>query len=114
MIGASLNPQRYSNMAVRRLKENGKKVMALGIRPGEIDGVNILVDLPELDNIDTISLYLNPLRQKAYYDYILKLNPRRIIFNPGTENIELVKLAKEKGIETEFSCMLVMLSTGIY
>ena len=62
----------------------------------------------------TITLYLNSQRQKAYYDYILGLKPQRIIFNPGTENLELIKLAKEQGIEIEIACTLVMLSTGAY
>ena len=88
--------------------------MALGLKEGEIDGVPILTGKPDLGEIHTISLYLNESRQKEYYEYLFSLKPQRIIFNPGTENIELKQLAKERGIDAQFSCMLVMLSIGDY
>ncbi len=114
VLGASPNNSRYSNRAVRSLHRHGHEAVPVGIRQGEIDGVEIITDLPQRDDIDTVTLYLNPQRQKDYYDYILRLKPNRIIFNPGTENPELSKLAREAGIETEAACTLVKLSTGDY
>ena len=114
VLGASPNTSRYSNIAVHRLNKNGVEAVPVGIREGVIDGIDIIKGEPSVDDVHTITLYLNPQRQKAYYDYILGLKPQRIIFNPGTENLELIKLAKEQGIETEIACTLVMLSTGAY
>ena len=88
--------------------------MAVGLREANVFGVDIQKGQPLAEEIDTITLYLNPERQKDYYDYILGLDPKRIIFNPGTENFELVRMAKEKGIEVEIACTLVMLSVGAY
>jgi len=114
ILGATTNQSRYGYIATSRLKDYGHEVVPVGIRVGDIEGVDILLGKPEVDGIDTITLYLNPTRQKEYYDYILGLNPKRIIFNPGTENAELVRLAKEKNIETEIACTLVMLSIGSF
>lgn len=114
VLGASTNPTRYSYTAVHNLKANGHEVVPLGVKEGEVAGEEVLIGQPPLEDIDTITLYLNPARQKAYYDYIISLHPRRIIFNPGTENPELVQLAKEHGIESEIACTLVMLSVGTY
>ena len=114
VLGASTNPSRYSNIAVNRLKNSGHEVVPVGIRQGAIAGIDILNGEPDVEGVDTITLYLNPTRQQPYYDYILGLQPKRIIFNPGTENAELVKLAREKGIETEIACTLVLLSMGTY
>lgn len=114
VLGASLKPQRYSNIALNRLVNHEHEVVAIGLREGIVAGVAIQKGQPDLTAIDTITLYLNPKRQVAYYDYILGLNPKRIIFNPGTENMELVQLARAKGIETEIACTLVMLSVGNY
>lgn len=114
VLGASNNPSRYSYRATRMLTQHGYEAVPVGIKKGNIAGIEIINDTPESDDIDTITLYLNPERQKQYYDYILSLQPNRIIFNPGTENYELAKLAKEQGIETEIACTLVMLSTGQY
>jgi len=114
VLGASENPNRYSNMAVKKLSSHGHPVVAIGRRAGKIDGIIISNErLPQTD-IDTVTLYLNPTNQVPYYDYILSLNPKRIIFNPGTENEELDKLAKKNGIETKEACTLVMLSTNQY
>ena len=112
VIGASENPQRYSFIAVNRLKEKDHSVVAVGAREGKIGDTQILKATPAFENIDTITLYLNPGRQKELYTYILDLNPKRIIFNPGAENPELEKLARSKGIEVVEACTLVMLSTG--
>lgn len=114
VFGASPNPSRYSNRAVSSLKRNGHEVVPVGFRKGEIAGIEIIKDNPTVEAVHTITLYLNPQRQVAYYDYILGLNPQRIIFNPGTENPELIKLAQDKGIEVEIACTLVMLSVGNY
>ncbi|MBA3647590.1 MAG: CoA-binding protein [Chitinophagales bacterium] len=112
VLGASANPSRYSFLAVNRLLKHGHKVIPIGIREGNISGISILINTPDLKDIDTITLYLNPQRQKQYYDYILSLKPKRIIFNPGTENDELISLAESHGIKPIEGCTLVMLATG--
>ena len=114
VLGASQNPQRYSNMAVKKLAAYQHPVTAIGRRDGNINDIEILKDPPAIEDIDTVTLYLNPVNQKPYYDYILSLNPKRIIFNPGAENQELELLAKKKGIATMDACTLVLLSTGQY
>jgi uncharacterized protein len=114
VIGASENPQRYSYLAVQRLSAHNHPVIALGLRPGKIGNTPIETEHRNFDAVDTVTLYLNPARQKEYYDYILSLHPKRIIFNPGTENDELYGLAQAKGIEVQEACTLVMLSTNQY
>ncbi|HYV90444.1 MAG TPA: CoA-binding protein [Chitinophagales bacterium] len=114
VIGASANPARYSNLAVKKLKSYGHEVVPIGIREGTIDNIPIVIGRPEIKNVDTVTLYLNASRQKEYYDYIFKLRPKRIIFNPGAENPEFERLSEEKGIEPLEACTLVMLSTGQY
>jgi len=114
VLGASTNPERISGEAIQRLQKAGHEVVAIGIREGEIHGVPVMTGMPEMAGVHTVSLYLNPERQKEYYAYILGLHPQRIIFNPGTENHELARLAREAGIESEFACTLVMLSLNAY
>ena len=114
VLGASANPSRYSNLAVKKLRSYQHPVVAIGKKPGKVDDVEIVTDHLPVDAVDTITLYLNPMNQKEYYDYILELQPNRIIFNPGTENEELMKRSKENGIEPVVGCTLVMLSTGMY
>lgn len=114
VIGASLNPNRYSNLAINRLVNHDHTVEALGLRKGEVAGVSIATEKEDFKNIDTVTLYLNPKRQEEYYDYILSLKPRRVIFNPGTENPELYKILKENNIESEVACTLVLLGTNQY
>jgi uncharacterized protein len=114
VIGASENPQRYSYLAVQKLNAHQHPVIALGKRTGHIGSTIIETEHKHFENIDTVTLYLNPQRQKDYYDYILSLHPQRIIFNPGTENDELYELAKAKGIAVEEACTLVLLSTNQY
>ncbi len=114
VIGASENPARYSYLAVKKLTSKGYPVVAIGTKKGKIDDTIIETEKISFENIDTISLYLNAGFQKQYYDYILSLAPKRIIFNPGTENDELFALAKKNGIESLEACTLVMLSTGQY
>ena len=113
VIGASENPARYSNIAMRMLHEYEHEVVALGRRAGQVNGTKIIDNWPEeIEGLDTLTLYLNPRNQVPHYDYIIGLKPKRIIFNPGTENPDLVRLAKEKGIETTEACTLVMLRTN--
>ncbi|MEO5984921.1 MAG: CoA-binding protein [Ferruginibacter sp.] len=114
VLGASENPQRYSYLAVQKLLNNQHPVVAVGKKAGMVKGVQISTGKEHFSEIDTITLYLNPANQKQYYDYILSLNPKRIIFNPGTENPELATLAKNNSIDTLQACTLVMLSTGQY
>ncbi len=114
VLGATPNAERYSYLATMRLAQHGHEVVPVGIRKGEIEGIKIVEGKPEEEGVDTVTLYIGPDRQPEYYDYILSLKPKRIIFNPGTENPELVKLAKEQGIETVEGCTLVMLSIGAY
>lgn len=114
VLGASANPERYSYLAINRLVQHGHKVLPIGLRAGAVAGVKIITNQPAVENVDTVTLYLNPQRQKQYYDYLLALKPRRIIFNPGTENEELEKMAADNGIEPVEACTLVMLSTGQY
>ncbi|WP_109851883.1 CoA-binding protein [Aquimarina sp. AU58] len=114
VLGASLKADRYSNFAIHKLVTYGHEVAAVGLKKGEVAGVKIETDINDVDNIDTITLYLNPLRQQPYYDDIIQLNPRRVIFNPGTENPDFYQKLKEVNIEVEIACTLVLLSTNQY
>lgn len=114
VFGASLKEERYSHMAVRRLINKGLNVVAFGLKEGSIGDVQIDTQNLKYQNIDTVTLYLNPTRQKEYYDYILSLAPRRVIFNPGTENEEFAQLLVSKGIIAEVACTLVLLSIDEY
>ena len=114
VLGASDNPARYSFRAVHMLKNHGHEVLPVGIRKGEVAGMSIHTDRPQATDIDTVTLYVGPQNQPAWYDYILDLKPRRILFNPGTENPEFERMAHERGIQTEEACTLVLLSIGQY
>lgn len=114
ILGASENPSRYSYLALHKLLAHGHHVVAIGKKAGNLADIPIQKGMPPVQDIDTITLYLNPANQKNYYDYLLSLNPKRIIFNPGTENEELEMMANEKGIKTLHACTLVMLSTNQY
>ena len=114
VIGASKNPNKYSNIAIKRLVEKEIQVVAIGIKEGVVSGVTIEVEKKDYKNIDTVNLYLNPKNQETYYNYIIGLKPRRVIFNPGAENAEFVKLLEENNIEAEIACSLVLLSTNQY
>ena len=114
VLGASENPQRYSNMAIKSLLRHGQEVAAVGLKAGDVNGVTIQTGQPALENIDTVTMYVGPRNQPPFYDYILSLKPKRIIFNPGAENEELEQLAKKNGIEVVEACTLVMLSVGSY
>jgi predicted CoA-binding protein len=114
VLGASENPSRYSYLAVRKLLNHGHPVVAIGKKKGKIADTPIETEHLAVQDVDTITLYLNPMNQEQYIDYILNLRPRRIIFNPGTENEDLITRAKENGINPVVACTLVMLSTGQY
>lgn len=114
VLGASENPSRYSYLAVRKLTNHQHPVVAIGKKKGKVGDVAIETDHLPVQDVHTVTLYLNPRNQQEYYDYILSLQPDRIIFNPGTENEELERMAKENGIETVEGCTLVMLSIGNY
>ena len=114
ILGASLNSKRYSNIAITRLVANGHEVKAVGIREGSVGEIKIETGLPDFIGIHTVTLYLNPMRQLAYYNYIISLNPKRVIFNPGTENMELIELLKKNNIQAEIACNLVLLAINQY
>jgi len=114
VLGASGNPARYSYLAINRLHHNGHPVVAIGKKKSMVDGVEITTEKPLANDIDTVTLYLSQANQREYYNYILSLKPKRIIFNPGAENAELYDLAKANNIKPMEACTLVLLSTGQY
>ncbi len=114
VIGASQNPSRYAYKATMMLKTHQHKVVPYGLREGEIDGIKIITEWPHTQDFDTVTLYLNPHNQKELYERILNLKPKRVVFNPGTENTELEQKLENAGIEALRACTLVLLSTGQY
>ena len=114
VIGASLNPDRYSSKAVLMLSNAGIPVIAFGLKKGSISNVQIDTALKSYKNIHTVTLYLNPKHQETYYDYIIKLKPKRVIFNPGTENPIFYRILRESNVYYEIACTLVLLSTNQY
>jgi predicted CoA-binding protein len=114
VIGATPKSDRFAYRATVSLNRHGHKVYPIGIHEGEIDGLKILTNKPELNDVDTVTLYVGPRNQVHWIDYILSLKPKRIIFNPGTENQELIDRAEKQGIECIDACTLVMLSIGQY
>lgn len=114
VMGASTNPGRYAYKAIKMLQRYGHPVVALGKKEEDLDGTKIEKEHVPFEDVDTVTLYLNPMNQKQYYDYIVGLKPERVIFNPGTENPELYTLLRENGIGIEVACTLVMLSINDY
>ena len=114
VLGASTSPSRYSYKAIMKLTEHGHDVAAIGLREGEVAGVPITREMEAFENIHTVTLYLGPANQQQYLNYIIGLKPERIVFNPGTYNPELEKMAEAAGIETVSDCTLVMLDLGDY
>ena len=114
VLGASLNPGTYSNLAIKRLRAKDIVVIAIGKQKGFVEDVEIEIEKKLFKNVDTVTLYLNPKRQKEYYSYVLALKPRRVIFNPGTENNVFVELLEKNKIGTEIACTLVLLSINQY
>jgi uncharacterized protein len=114
LLGATPNPARYAFLAAKMMKEREVPFVPVGIKTGEVSGETILdlKEKPAISDVDTITLYLGPQSQKEWYDYILSLKPKRIIFNPGSENPELMEIAQSKNIEVMPACSLVLLSSG--
>ena len=113
-MGASLKEDRYSNIVIKRLLKHNNDVVAFGLREGQVDDVTIVTVLSSYKHIDTVTLYLSPKHQNLYYEYIIGLNPNRVIFNPGTENVDFQQLLKEQNIYFEEACTLVLLGTNQY
>ncbi len=114
VLGANPNPERYSHKAIVALRSKGHDVIGVGKRKGAVADIEIEDGKLLYDNIHTITIYLNASNQKAWYDFILSTNPKRIILNPGAENSELETMARDKGIEVMEACTLVLLATGNY
>jgi predicted CoA-binding protein len=114
VIGASDNPDRYANIATRMLKQYGHEVVPVGLKECMIGDTKVTKELVPIADVDTVTLYVGPRHQPYWYNYISSLNPKRIIFNPGTENAEFEKMVRDKGIDVVPACTLVMLSVGNY
>ncbi len=114
VLGASTNPERYSYKAITSLKRHNHQVLAIGMKSGKVEGVEILHTIPSNEKIHTVSLYLGSTNQAPYFNDIIQLKPERVIFNPGTENEEFQELLTQNNINFEESCTLVLLSTGQY
>lgn len=114
VIGASENPARYSYKAIMKLRNHDHPVVAIGLKNGSVQDVHFGKELEPFEEVDTVTLYINPTIQEQYYDYILQLKPKRVIFNPGTENDAFERLLKYNHIEAVEACTLVMLATGQY
>ena len=114
VLGASTNPTRYSFMAINALVKKEQSVVALGLKEGEVAGIKIQTKQIPFTNLHTVTLYLNAQRQRDYYNYIISLEPKRVIFNPGTENPEFYQLLRSNSIAVEIACTLVLLSTNQY
>ncbi|MDT7827640.1 CoA-binding protein [Pricia sp. S334] len=114
VLGASLKSSRFSNLAVNRLLDHDIETEAFGLKNGEIRGVEIKTDFEDFENIHTVTLYVGPKHQSPYVDNLLQLRPKRVIFNPGTENPELYEILENENVEYEVACTLVLLATGQY
>lgn len=114
VLGASTNPERYSYRAILSLLSHGHEVIPVGLREGHIGECKIISEKLLIQDVDTVTLYVHPDNQKVYFDYIIKLNPKRVIFNPGTENPELEKMLSDKNISFEHACTLVLLASNQY
>ncbi|WP_325261227.1 CoA-binding protein [Flavobacterium sp.] len=114
IIGATTKPERAAFKAIGMLVSRGHSVIALGQNAGEVAGVKINTKAIPIKNIDTISLYINPTRQRDYYNYIVEAKPKRVIFNPGTENPEFYQLLELNNIKFEIACTLVLLTLDKY
>jgi len=114
IIGASINPARYAYQAANKLVSYGHKIVQIGLKNGTVAGQAILIGKPELIDINTVTLYIGPAHQPDWYQYVLQLKPRRVIFNPGTENTAFANLLTQNHIEATEACTLVLLSIGAY
>ncbi len=114
VIGASENSERYSYKAIKALTSHQHEVVAIGLRAGEVAGVPFDSEKKPFENIDTVTMYVGPQHQPEFYSYIVGLKPKRVIFNPGTENPEFISKLETEGIKVEIACTLVLLATGQY
>lgn len=114
ILGASLDPARYSYKAIVRLSDCGYGVIAIGTKPGLVNNIPILIGYPQLEDIHTVNLYLSAGNQLGWYDYIIDLRPQRVLFNPGTDNPDFAKLLRKQGISVYHDCTFVMLNSGTY
>lgn len=114
VIGATTKPEKYAFKAITMLVDKGHSVLALGQNAGEVAGVKIQTKAIPLKNIDTVTLYINAVRQRDYYNYIVEAKPKRVIFNPGTENPEFYQLLQLNNIKVEVACTLILLTTNQY
>ncbi|MGB5244239.1 MAG: CoA-binding protein [Lutimonas sp.] len=114
VLGASKRPNSYANLAMHRLAEKGIESMGIGLEEGVVADIPIVTGTPELNDIHTITVYLNPKRQAPLVAYLISLHPKRIIFNPGTENSAIYPQLRAAGIEVEIACTLVLLATDQY
>ena len=114
VLGATSKPDKYAYLAITMLVDKGHSVLAIGQNAGEVAGIKIQTKAIPLKNIDTITLYLNPARQRDYYNYVVDAKPKRVIFNPGTENPEFYQLLQLNNIKVEVACTLVLLTTNQY
>lgn len=114
LIGASENSERYSFKAIWALVLHHHDVVAIGARVGQVAGVSFGPEKKDFEDVDTVTLYIGPRHQPEYYSYVIGLKPRRVIFNPGTENPEFIAKLQEAGITTEIACTLVLLAIGQY
>lgn len=112
IIGASSNPERYSYKAAKSLLNHGHEIELLGLRSDVVFDKTIDTERKQYKGIDTVTLYVGPQNQPSYYDYLISLKPKRVLFNPGTENEEFESLLVQNGIAVEQACTLVLLSTG--
>jgi predicted CoA-binding protein len=114
IIGASTNSERYSYKAAEKLLAHNHPICMIGNRAGTLFGEEIFNQQIPFSDVDTVTMYVSAKNQLDYYDYIKQLKPRRVIFNPGTENPEFAQHLQSQGIETEEACTLVLLSTQSY
>lgn len=115
IVGASDKPDRYAHKAMVQLLCHGHEVVLVHPRLREIEGRPVLPDLTQVEgSIDTITLYVNPAISSRMAEALIALHPRRVLFNPGTENPGLAQKLQAAGIATEEACTLVLLATGAF
>ncbi|MDP2724073.1 MAG: CoA-binding protein [Bacteroidales bacterium] len=114
VLGGSIKPGRFSNKAIRLLTAHGHPVVSIGLKPGQVEETLIETGFLDFQDVHTVTMYLGPQNQPPYYDYILGLHPKRVVFNPGTENAEFIRSLRAAGIEVVEHCTLVMLDSGIF
>ena len=114
VLGTIIKSNKYASLAIKKLIEKKHEVVAVGRMVDIVEGIEIVTETPHFERIDTVTLYLHPMSQVDYYNYIISLKPKRVIFNPGTENSEFQVLLKENNIDVEVACTLVLLSTNQY